>query len=353
MTALSIDTPRMTDFLLDLLRIPSPTGYHAEAMTFIESALVSLDLPGLTLSRTYKGALLATWPGLRSDAPRAVTAHTDTLGLMVKAIKPSGALQATNLGGIMWPGIEYENVTVRTHDDRRIRGTVILSNPSAHVNPKARTTERNADTMEIRLDAPVSSAADVRALGIAVGDFIFLDPRPEVTDTGFIKSRFLDDKSGVAVVYGALAAMGAAGLRPAQDTHILIANYEEVGHGGSAGLPDDLAELLVIDMAAMGDGQTSTEDAVTICIKDSGGPYHFDMNQRLRHLADAHQIAYHTDIYPSYNSDGTAYWRAGGGARVGLIGPGVASSHGYERTHQDGLLHSAHLIARYLLDDGR
>ena len=289
--------------------------------------------------------------GSATDAPRGLTAHVDTLGLMVKDIKPSGRLKMTTLGGFMWNAVEWEGVTIRTHANQRYRGTVLPSNPSTHVNAKLATAERTADLMEVRIDAKTFSADDTRALGIEVGDFIFLDPRVEVTETGFIRSRHLDDKAGVAAIYGALLALAEAELSPAQDTHILIANYEEVGHGGSAGLPMDLAELLTIDMAALGEGQSSDEYSVTICIKDSTGPYHFEMNNKLRRLAETFTIPYNTDIYPYYGSDGSAYWRAGGDARVGLIGPGVEASHAYERTHKDSLTHTAHLIARYLVDD--
>jgi len=347
---LSVPVDAVVEFLVGLLNTPSPTGYYVEAIDYVREAFAALALPDLTLTTTRKGALLATWPGEQSDAPRALTAHVDTLGLMVKEIKSSGRLKVTNLGGIMWSGIEFEGVTVRTHDNRRYRGTVVPVNASVHVNRELRKTERNADTMEIRLDARVKNADDVRALGIEVGDFVFLDPRVEVTDTGFIRSRFLDDKAGVAAIYGALLTLKATGKRPAQDTTILIANYEEVGHGGSAGLPDRLAELLAVDMGAIGEGQASDEFSASICVKDSGGPYHFLMNNRLRRLAETFGIPHRMDIYPYYSSDGTAYWRAGGAARVGLIGPGVDASHSYERTHREALEHTAHLIARYLLD---
>ncbi len=270
---------------------------------------------------------------------------------MVKEIKSSGRLKLTQLGGYMWNAIEFEGVTIRTHDDRRYRGTILPTNPSTHVNANLRTAERTGDLMEVRIDARTFSAADTRALGIEVGDFVFFDPRVEVTDTGFIRSRHLDDKAGVAAIYGAMLALVEASVSPAQDTTILIANYEEVGHGGAAGLPDNLAELLTIDMAAIGEGQNSDEYNVSICIKDGGGPYHFAMNDKLRRIAAANDIPYKTDIYVFYSSDGTAYWRSGGDARVGLIGPGVESSHAYERTHRDSLLHSARLIAHYLIDD--
>jgi putative aminopeptidase FrvX len=271
---------------------------------------------------------------------------------MVRAIKPDGRLKVVPLGGVMWGGAEMEGVTVRTFDNRRFRGTLLPQNPSVHVNGNIQKSERSAATMEIRLDAFTTSAAETHALGIEVGDFVFLDPRVETSDNGFIRGRFLDDKAGVACIYAALQALKAAALRPAQDTAILIANYEEVGHGGAAGWPYELAELLAIDMGAIGEDQNSDEFSVSICVKDGGGPYHYSMVKKLRRLAAAHDIRFRPDIYINYSSDGTAYWRAGGGARVALIGPGVDASHAYERTHHDALQHTAHLIARYLLDAG-
>ncbi len=349
---LTIPLDATVDFMVGLLNTPSPTGYTVEAVEYVEKAFKKLKIRDLKLTRTAKGALLAVWKGSQHDQPRGVTAHLDTLGLMVKDIKGSGRLKMTQLGGFAWNAVEYEGVTVRTFDDKRYRGTVLLSNNSTHVNSKMADTKRDADNMEIRLDAITRSAAETRALGIEVGDFVFLDPRVEVTDTGFIRSRHLDDKASVACIYGALAALKAAGLRPVQDTHFLIANYEEVGHGGSADWPADLAELLTIDMGALGDGQNGDEFSVSICVKDSTGPYHYDMTAQLRRLAQAHDIPCKTDIYPYYGSDGSAYWRAGGSARVALIGPGIDGSHGYERTHRDSLQHTAHLIACYLIQTG-
>ncbi len=202
--------------------------------------------------------------------------------------------------------------------------------------------------MEVRLDARTASAAETRALGIEVGDFILVDPRVEVTNTGFIRSRYLDDKLSVACIYAAVQALAQAGETPAQHTTILISNYEEVGHGGTGGLPDNLAELITIDMAAIGEGQSSDEFHCTLCVKDSGGPYSYDLNRKLRALAEAEGVPLVMDLYPFYSSDGTAYWRSGGQAQVALIGPGVEASHAYERTHRDSLLHTAQVIAAYL-----
>lgn len=350
MTQLRFDMDDMTNFLIGLLDTPSPTGYHREAIAYVKNGFEALNIPDLVIETTRKGALLITWRGQSDAAPRALTAHIDTLGFMVKEIKSNGNLKLTNLGGINWAGAEFENCTIRTFDDTRYRGTVILNNPSTHANRTAHSSDRNESTMEVRVDARTSSRQETEALGINVGDFIFLDPRIEVTETGFIRARFLDDKVSVACIYGALKALRDAGQRPAQDTAILISNYEEVGHGGSSGLPADIAELVVVDMAVIGDGQASDEYSVTICAKDGGGPYHFDLTSKLRRMASAHNIAHRVDIYLYYSSDGTAYWRAGGDAQVALIGPGVASSHGYERTHKDAISQATHLIARYLIE---
>lgn len=350
MTDLHIDIDATVTFLVDLLNIPSPTGYHIEAIDFVRAAFTALDMPGLTLMTTHKGALLATLKGESSATPIGLTAHTDTLGLMVKEIKANGRLKCTRLGGLLWAGVESEGVTVRTHDNRRYRGTIAPHNTSVHVNRQIASSDRSDDTMEIRLDERTSSAEQTRELGIGVGDFVFIDPRVEVTGSGFIRARFLDDKAGVASIYGALLALKGAALRPPHDVTLLISNYEEVGHGGAAGFPPQLVELLSVDMGALGDGQAGDEYSASICVKDSGGPYHFAMNNKLRRLAATFDIAHRVDIYPYYSSDGTAYWRAGGEARVGLAGPGVDASHAYERTHKDAITHTAHLLARYMLD---
>lgn len=339
------------EFLAGLLDKPSPTGYFAEAMDYVAMGFAALEVPDMNIYTTAKGALVITLEGHSNDRPRGITAHVDTLGLMVREIKRNGRLKTSPLGGIMWGGIEMEGVTVRTHSNQRYRGTVVPLNPSVHVSREIQNQKRNAETMEIRLDARTSSAEETRALGIEVGDFIFIDPRVEVSDAGFIRGRFLDDKAGVACVYGAVRAMKESELKPAQNTAILIANYEEVGHGGAAGWPWDLAELLAIDMGAIGESQNSDEFSVSICAKDGGGPYHIHMVDRLRRLAETHAIPHKMDIYVNYSSDGTAYWRSGGSARVGLIGPGVDASHAYERTHSDSLSATANLITRYLLDE--
>jgi putative aminopeptidase FrvX len=203
----------------------------------------------------------------------------------------------------------------------------------------------------VRLDVRSASVEETRAAGVEVGDFVAFDPRVEVS-AGFIRSRHLDDKACVACILAAVKALSEAGLQPAQKTHLLISNYEEVGHGAAAGIPPEVAELLTVDMAAIGEGQASDEFHATLCVKDSGGPYHHGLSQRLRRLAEAHAIPYKVDIYPYYGSDGEAFWHAGGDTAVALIGPGVDASHSYERTHLEALLATTNWIMAYLLDGG-
>ncbi len=349
MLSLNIDVDRVIAFLVGLLNTPSPTGYCADAISYVTEAFQDLNIAGLTLERTHKGALVATWDGDQADDPRGLTAHVDTLGLMVKEIKPNGRLKLTQLGSFMWNAVEFEGVTIRTANGSHYRGTVLPSHASVHIHRDASDSPRSADTMEIRIDARTQNAEETRALGIDVGDVVALDPRVEVTDTGFIRSRHLDDKAGVAAIFGAFQALAAAGLRPAQRVTAVISHYEEVGHGASTGFPPDLAELVTIDMAAVGEGQNSDEFSVGICVKDSRGPYSADLTRKLQALAAQADIPAKADIYPYYGSDGEAYWFAGGAAQVALIGPGVDASHAYERTHTSSVEHTAHLIARYLL----
>ncbi len=346
MARFTISPDYLERFLTDLLNTPSPTGDTEWAISFVEQELQGL---GIMTDRTHKGALIAQMAGLEEDKPRAITAHVDTLGAIVAEIKSNGRLRLSALNGVNWPTVESEGVWVQTRQGRQVRGSIVLANGALHVNKDASTEKRNADTLEVRLDEVTSKAEQTRMLGIEVGDFVYFDPRVESTG-GFIRSRFLDDKACVACVVAALKAIQDAGVSPAQRTTFLISNYEEVGHGGMDGIPGDIAELLVADMACIGIGLQGDEFHCSICVKDGGGPYSRRMTEKLRMLADREGIDLKTDIYPFYSSDGTAYWRSGGRAEVALIGPGVDTSHGYERTHMDALVDTAALIAEYLME---
>jgi len=339
----------MLDFLRDLLNTPSPTGFAEAAVARVEESLAGF--PGLELTRTRKGALVAAWPGREADRPRALTAHVDTLGAMVKEIKSNGRLKLTKIGGFAWNTVEGEGCTVFSAAGRNVRGALLLSKASSHVHgSQVGDLKRDDEIMEVRLDARTCSAAETRALGIEVGDFVAFDPRVEMTE-GFVRSRHLDDKACVANLVTAVKALYDAGLQPAQKTYLHFSNFEEVGHGAAAGIPSDVVELVSVDMAAVGDGQTSDEFHATLCVKDSGGPYHHGMSQLMRGLAEDNGIAYKVDIYPYYGSDGEAYWRAGGDVALALIGPGVDASHNYERTHLDALVATTQWIIAYLLSD--
>jgi len=349
-----VPTAFLLDFLTRLLNTPSPTGLAEPAIALTETMLRSFK--GLTLSRTRKGALLATWPGAPSTGsgsagPRALTAHADTLGAMVKEIKPSGRLKLTKIGGFAWNTVEGEGVTVFASKGAPLRGSLLLTKASGHVfGAEVNETKREDANLEVRLEARTTSEQETRTLGIEVGDFVAFDPRLEVT-AGFVRSRHLDDKACVACLVAAVKALSEAGLKPARTTHLLISNYEEVGHGAAAGIPADAEELLVVDMAAVGEGQASDEFHATLCVKDSGGPYHHGLSERLRLLAEKHAIPYKVDVYPYYGSDGEAFWRAGGDVAVALIGPGVDASHNYERTHTEALVATTKWVLAYLLEE--
>lgn len=348
----TIDLAYLEDFLVRLLNTPSPTGFAKAAISLVEQELG--QFPEVSTQLTKKGALLITLPGMAgSEQPvtRGLTAHVDTLGAMVKQIKPNGRLQLTSVGGYAWGSVEGEGCTIFPRSGENVRGSLLPNKASVHVYGSAVKEERRTDeSMEVRLDALTSSAEETRALGIEVGNFVTFDPRVELSE-GFVRSRHLDDKAGVAILVAALQALHTAGQRPALNSCILISNFEEVGFGGSSDFPPGLEELVAVDMAAIGEGQASDEFHATLCVKDSSGPYHQGLSNKLRDLADNYNIPYCIDIYPHYGSDAKAYWVAGGSAAIALIGPGVDSSHHYERTHSQALIASAKWVLAYLLSD--
>jgi len=345
----TIDQDYFVDFLVKLLNIHSPTGFAEPAITFVEKELSQFHQ--LQMTRTRKGALVVKWEVESDEAPVALTAHVDTLGAVVKEIKPNGRLKLSRIGGIQWPSVETEGAWIFPSKGEKIRGSVLIDTASGHVHgAEGSKTPRDDEHMEVRLDARTTSEKETRELGINIGDCVAFDPRVEVTN-GFIRSRFLDDKACVANIVSAIKSMVDAGLRPARSVYFHISNYEEVGHGASTGIPSEVAELITVDMAVVGKGQGSDEFSATLCIKDGGGVYHEGLNKKLRALADQHSIPYKTDVYVYYGSDGEAFWRAGGDVALALIGPGIDASHNYERAHMDGLNATTHWIMAYLLSE--
>lgn len=343
-----IDETYFTKFLVDLLNIPSPTGFAEPAVAFVEKELSQYKQ--LELSRTRKGALLVKWKVESDLPPVALTAHADTLGAVVKEIKPNGRLRISRIGGIQMPTVETEGLWVFASKGEKVRGSLLSDAASGHIFSAAGSEKpRTEATMEVRLDARTNSEAETRALGINIGDCIAFDTRVEVTN-GFVRSRFLDDKACVANIVAAIKALVEAGLSPTRTTYFHISNYEEVGHGAAAGIPAEVEELLTVDMAVVGPGQESNEYHSTLCIKDGGGVYHEGFNKKMRALAEKYEIPYKTDVYTYYASDGEAFWKAGGDVALALIGPGIDSSHNYERAHMDGLNATTNWILAYLLE---
>lgn len=321
--------------MINLLTTPSPTGDSDKAIELVEIYFKKLNIK---TRRTIKNALIATIPGKDDTKHRTLSAHVDTLGGMVKEIKSNGRLKLTQIGGYAWSTIEGEYCTISTQDNGHFTGTILLDKASSHVHgSKVNDTIRSGDNLEVRIDEIVKNKDDVLKLGISVGDFIYFDTRTDYTTSGFVKSRHLDDKACVASLLGIAEYLMENSIVPTYTTHFFISNYEEVGHGSSASIPEKTFEFLAVDMAAPGEGQESSEYAVTICAKDSSGPYDLELRRRLTNLAKENDINYKIDIYPFYGSDASAALRAGYEIKHGLIGPGVDASHSFERLHEDSV----------------
>lgn len=341
-----INRTYVLELLERLLLTPSPSGFTQNIMKLAGEQAEKLGFP---MTFTHKGGGIITIPGKDDSRVIGLSAHVDTLGAMVRSLKPNGTLRFTSVGGYMMGSVENEYCQIHTRDGRSYDGTILTSKPSVHVYPDARDLKREEAVMEIRLDEKVKSADDVSALGIRVGDFVSFDPRAQFKENGFIKSRHLDDKAGVAALYGLIELLGREKLVPSCTLKLFISTYEEVGHG-AAYLPPDIDELIAVDMGAMGDDLSCTEYDVSICAKDSSGPYDYAMTSQLIRLAERDGLSYAIDIYPQYGSDASAALRGGSNIRAALIGPGVHASHSMERTHSEAIWNTIALLAAYVAE---
>lgn len=328
---------------MELLAIDSPTGFTARAADWVQRAFEEL---GYTARRTAKGGVLVDLGGRGEGL--LLEAHADTLGGMVAEIKGNGRLRLTPLGGMRAENGEAENVRVYTRSGRVIEGTFQLCNASVHVNGEYANAKRSYDTCEVVLDEDVKSADDTRALGVEVGDIVCFEPRTRITGSGYIKSRFLDDKLSVGILLGLAKFMKDKDLTPRRRVYAHVTVYEEVGHGGAASVPQGVTEAISVDMGCVGDGLRCTERQVSICAKDSGGPYSYEVVGRLMDAAQREKADYAVDVYPHYGSDVEATLSAGNDLRHGLIGAGVYASHGYERSHIDGVWNTLKVLKGYL-----
>lgn len=332
-------------YLKEILTIPSPTGFTDNIMDYVKEELHVINASYTT---TNKGAIIVTINGKNNDYQRTFSAHVDTLGAMVKEIKSSGTLALVPVGGYMMNAIEGENCTIETLDKKSYSGTIQSIKPSVHISgDEARDLKRIPENMEVILDEKVFSKEDVEKLGIEVGDFICFDSRTQITEKEFIKSRHLDDKASVSVLLYAIKYILENNIELPYTTNFFISNYEEVGHGASAAIPENTKEFISVDMGAPGPNQNSSEYSTCICAKDSSGPYDYNLRKKLIDVCKDNNISYKIDIYPHYGSDASAALHAGWDIKAGLIGPGVFASHGYERTHMDAIIATLDLVIKY------
>jgi len=326
--------------LKELIAIDSPTGFTDNACKYVFDLLTSY---GYSPEYTNKGAVKCA---LGKNPTLAIAAHIDTLGAIVSGIKPNGTLSFSLLGGLSLTGAEGEYVKIVTHSGKIYTGTILINNPSVHANNEKEKTERSIKSMHIRVDAEVYSKDDVEKLGIGVGDIICVDVKYQELESGYIKSRFLDNKAGCYVLFELARRLKEQGKE--MPVEIFFSNYEEVGHGGTVGYSPSVKELLVIDMGVLGDDCQGNEVSCSICAKDSSGPYDYEFRKKLVDLATKNNIPYKVDVYPFYGSDGSAALRAGNDFKVALIGMGVAASHGTERTHKKGIEATIDLCMAYM-----
>lgn len=341
-----IDTDYILDMAIELINIPSPVGYTNDVTDRIVKELEILGVKKYTYTR--KGAVIVFVEGTDSTYKKMISAHVDTIGAMVKKIKPNGRLEMVNLGGVNWAGVEGENVFVHTMYDGNIEGTIVPIKSSVHIyGDEAREIVRDSKTMEVRLDKDVHSEEDTERLGIRVGDFISFEPRTVITENGYFKSRFIDDKVCVAQVLGYLKYLNDNNLKPKNDLYVYISNYEEIGHGVSI-IPEDMDEFIALDIGLVGNDALGDERKVSIAAKDNKTPYDVNVKIGLMKAAEENDIKYTLDVYNRYGSDASAAVLQGFDFKCGCIGPSVEASHSYERTHINGIFETVKLLIAYL-----
>lgn len=324
----------------------SPTGFSENVDKVI---LEELEKLGYKASLTNKGNIKLFIEGRDTSKTVATSAHVDTLGLMVRSINSDGTLSVTNVGGPSIPTLDGEYCKIITRDNKVYTGTILCKESSVHVYADAKSAPRNLDTLIVRIDEVVKNREDVLALGISNGDYICYDPKTVITKSGFLKSRFIDDKGSVIGILGVLKEMKDNNVLPHYNTYVYFVNQEEVGHG-AATVDSSICEFVTVDMGCVGLDLAGNEFAVSICAKDSGGPYSYDLTTRLINIAKKKNLNYTVDIFPFYGSDIGAAWRSGVDCKGALIGQGVAASHGMERTHMDGIKNTMELLYSYLVD---
>lgn len=332
--------------LEEILNIPSPTGYTKYMLNYLQKTLNDMNIE---YKISNKGALLATIKGKDSNKSITFSSHIDTLGALVSNIKSNSRLSINQIGGYMINSVEGENVIIHTRNGKKYEGTLQTIKPSIHIyGNNAKNLKRDCKNYEIVIDEIVDKPQDIYNLGIDVGDIVSFDTRVKITKSGFIKSRYLDDKASVSAILDVIRYIKLNNIKPKCDINFLFSNYEEVGHGASSFIPDNTIEFIAVDMGCPGENQNSSEYDVCICTKDSNGPYDYELINKLVDVCKKNNINYKLDIYPNYGSDATAALKSGMDAKFALIGPGIFASHGYERTHISSIIETKKLIINYI-----
>ncbi|MBO3445191.1 M42 family metallopeptidase [Clostridium sp. CCUG 7971] len=340
------NTKIIENYLIELLNIPSPTGYTKEIINYIKK---ELDDMNIEYKLGNKGMLVATIEGTDKENEITFSAHIDTLGAMVQEVKANGRLAVSQIGGYMMNTIEGENCLIHTRDNKKYEGTLQTIKPSIHIHAtEAKELPRDCKNYEILIDEEVFSKDETKNLGIDIGDIVSFDTRTKITYSGYVKSRYLDDKASVAAILYVIKYIKINNIIPRNTINFFFSNYEEVGHGSATFIPKNTKEFIAVDMGCPGEGQNSTEYDVCICTKDSSGPYDYDFISEIVNVCKENNVNYKLDIYPNYSSDATAALKAGLNAKFALIGPGIFASHGYERTHVKSIEETINLIINYI-----
>lgn len=338
------DMDRLLSVMKELVETPSVVGYYPQIHRVLEEMA---DEMGFEVEYDRRHTAYIKVPGINREKTVCIGAHLDTIGMVVRAVEDNGWLAVRNLGGVNFHSLEGENVHIHTRENGDYTGMIICKEHSVHVFDAARETERDFPNMKILLDEDVHSRSEVSALGIQPGDLISVDPRMVITDSGYIKSRHIDDKACAAVLIECLHQIAEKNLVPACDTWFAFPIFEEIGLGG-AYVPEEVDEYLALDIGLVGGMQTGDEKKVTISGADRTAPYDWDLTTRLMQLARNNGIDYVMDVYYRYGSDATAAIRAGNNIVPATIGMGTMNSHGYERTHIDGIKQTLMLTLAYI-----
>lgn len=336
----------MKSIINDIFLTDSPSGFYLPINKVITNILANIGYNDYKI--TNKGSIELFVEGIDTSKNIAIAAHDDTLGLMVRSINGDGTLKVTAIGGPSIPTLDGEYCKVITRDGKEYSGTILSTSPAVHVFKDSSSKPRDIDNIIVRLDECVENKNDVLRLGINNGDYVCYDTKTVVTESGFLKSRFIDDKASVCIILSVLEYMKKNSIKPRCNLYCYFTNHEEVGHG-AASVKNDIQEFLAVDMGCVGMDLSGNEHAVSICAKDSSGPYNYELTNKLISIAKENELNYVIDIFPYYSSDVSAALRAGVDCKGALIGSGVCASHGMERTHMDGIKNTMELLYFFLI----